>query len=645
MPITPQQRQRQRQRQRQQQRHHPYFLKPRSGPLAQAQLTYSLNQISAIYQFPTPSDAQVTVGVFSFGGGIRGTLSGGFLINGDPQQHWASLGISAQNHPRVIVVPVNGASFSTRPNPNEGATIENTIDIETIGALCPTSKLTIILYIANPYDDFPVLLAAAQTPVTVGGKSYIPSIISCSWGAPESEYDSATLHANNALFQAVAAKGITVTAASGDNGSSDGTNTTVADFPSSSPYVVACGGTSLYCPNGIYDGSTVETTWSGSGGGFASFFPKPTYQSDLSGDNRLSPDIALVADPRTGVQYTIGGASNQVVGGTSIVSPAIAAFAAALNIRQFLTPLLYSFPSTNYHDITVGTNGAYSAGFRYDNCTGLGSIVGSRVAASLTAPIPVQSVTLTGPTTVNLGQTVQLTATILPTTATNKAITFSSSNPGIASVSATGLVHGDASGDTTITVTTADGPFTASASLAVLIPPVIHVSSITFPAPAYSIAAGRTLTIQPTVTPGTAANKTVRFSSSNTTIATVDPTSGLVSGLATGVGVGTATITAISDDGGKIATTLITVTGQRVSGITLSSTAANLRIGNSIYLSARILPNNAANPTVTWSVSQPSPPVISLSNGNIRALKGGTAMVTATTLDGGKSARCTITVR
>jgi len=622
------------------------YLHPRSGPVAHSPLTYTLNQIRSIYQFPPPGDAQVTVGVFSFGGGLRGTLSGGFLVNGDPQQHWTSLGISAQNHPRIIVVPVNGASFSTRPNPNDVATIENTIDIEIIGALCPTSKLTIILYIAKPYDDFPDVLSAAQTPVTVGGTSYIPSIISCSWGAPESAYDSATLHANNALFQAVAAKGITVTAASGDYGSSaDRSGRTVADFPSASPYVVACGGTSLYCPSGIYDGSTVETTWSGSGGGFASFFPKPAYQSDLSGNNRSSPDIALVADPRTGVKFTIGGVADRVVGGTSIVSPAIAAFAAALNLRQFLTPLLYSYPSTHYNDITVGTNGAYRAGVRHDNCTGLGSIVGSRITASLTVPIPVQSVSLTGPATVNLGQTVQLTATILPTTATNKAITFSSSNLGVATVSPTGLVLGVAEGSTTITVITADGSFTASATLSVIIPPIIRVSSITFPAAMHSIAVGRPLTIQPTVIPENATNQTVRFSSSNTTIATVNTTSGLVSGLATGVGVGSATITATSDDGGKVSTTMVTVTGRRVSRITLSRTSANLRIGNAIRLSANILPKNATNPAITWSVSQPTTPVISLSNGNIRTLSGGTAIVTATTLDGGKSARCTIIVR
>jgi uncharacterized protein YjdB len=623
----------------------PYFLQPRSGPLAQQPISYSLTQIGKIYQFPPPSEAPVTVGVFSFGGGLRGTLAGGFLINGDPQQHWISLGISAKNHPKIIVVPVNGATFSTRPNPDDIATIENTIDIETIGALCPTSKLTIILYIAKPNDDFPVVLAAAQRPITIGGISYTPSIISCSWGAPESAYDSATLNANNALFRAIAAKGITITAASGDSGSSaDGSGRPIADFPSSSPHVVACGGTTLRCPSGIYDGSTIETTWSGSGGGFASQFSKPDYQSDLVGSKRATPDIALVADPKTGVRYTIGGAPNKVVGGTSIVSPAIAAFAAAINLKQILTPLLYSFPPTFFNDITLGSNGEYHAKIRHDNCTGLGSIVGSMVAARLTVPIPVQSVTLTGAPSIQVGNSTQLIATVQPPTATTKAISFSSSNPGVATVSPSGVARGVAGGSATITVTTIDGSYTSSLTLSVTVPPVIRITSLTFPANRYSLAAGTKIMVKPKILPPNAANKEIRFTSSNPDIATVDPATGTVTGVITGNG--TAMITATSVDGGVTGTTAVVVTSTRVASITLAPIGAAIKVGASFGIRATVKGANnkpASNSAVTWSVNQPT--VVSVSNGSVRGLKAGTAVVTATTVEGGKTDRCTITVR
>ena len=98
------------------------------------------NELAKIYNFPNPSESNIVVGVISFGGGLLGTVSSqGVLTNGDVQAYWTALGIRKQ--PQVIIKTINGATNNTM---DENATCENTLDVETIGACCPTSKLTII---------------------------------------------------------------------------------------------------------------------------------------------------------------------------------------------------------------------------------------------------------------------------------------------------------------------------------------------------------------------------------------------------------------------------------------------------------------------------------------------------------------------
>src|SRR5439155_16430000 len=134
-----------------------------------------------------------------------------------------------------------------------------------------------------------------------------PSVISISWGGPESEWSAQTLAAMNQAFADAVPLGITVFAASGDNGSSDGVQDGLnhVDFPASSPYVTGCGGTTLQDPSG-------ETAWNGSGGGVSNVYTKPSWQSgvpvppptdaplDLGG--RGVPDVAGDADPSTWYQ-------------------------------------------------------------------------------------------------------------------------------------------------------------------------------------------------------------------------------------------------------------------------------------------------------------------------------------------------------
>lgn len=351
-------------------------VKPR-GPVPY----FNMNQIRSIYAIPALKQSYV-VGVVSFGGGLYGSVSAeGLLTNGDVQAYWSALGIPAANHPRVIVVPILGAKNAPSMN-DGGSTFENTLDVETVGGACPSSNLTIILYIApNRLSAFPDLLNYMySTTITVGGIPYKPNLISCSWGAPEIYYSASLRSSIDSILAKINAAGINMCAATGDNGSNDGVGGrgNYVDFPSSHPYVLAVGGTTLVCPNGVYDSKTKETAWSSGGGGISVAYSKPSYQTAAW---RSTPDIACIADPNTGVVFIINGRA-YVIGGTSVASPVMAGYLAAINYRNWIHPKLYK-AKNGFHDVTGGSNGGYSAKAGYDNCTGLGSVNGAVLSSFL----------------------------------------------------------------------------------------------------------------------------------------------------------------------------------------------------------------------------------------------------------------------
>jgi kumamolisin len=429
---------------------------------AAASTNFVSSDMAKIYAFPTPPTTPVVIGVISLGGGLYGTVTNGVLTNGDVQSYWTSIGITAQ--PRVIIKTVDTATNS--PASDMDSTIENTIDVEMVGACCPGTNVTIIFYVApNTFTGFyNAFNSAINTPVVVGGVSMKPSVISCSWGAPESYYTNNDLARYNNLFYQATLAGITVCAASGDGGSSDGLVGKNVDFPASSPNVVGCGGTTLTCPNRTYDGQTRETTWTGSGGGISKYFASPTYQTNNRSTGRSVPDVALNADPSSGVRFLVNN-TNYVVGGTSIAAPAVAAFIAAGGYRGFPSKF-YTLNTTAFHDITAGSNGDYTAATGYDLCTGLGSIAGTQLKSQITAWTSVTGLTITpGSSALAVNATRQLTANVSPAGATNKTVAWKSSNSTIATVSSTGLVRRLKAGAATITATTNDGWFSASVSI------------------------------------------------------------------------------------------------------------------------------------------------------------------------------------
>jgi len=351
---------------------------------SRASIVYTANNYAQIYGFPKPTVGRV-FGVISLGGGLFGSVKNGILTSGDVKTYWSQLGISASNHPIVYIQSIDGAR--NFPSANDGgATEENTLDVETVGACCPGSRNIIILYIAPcTFNGFyNAFNAAINGSVVINGVTVRPSIISCSWGAPEKIWSPSDLVRFNSLFAVAVSKGINITAATGDTGAGNGMPGLNTDFPSSSPNVIACGGTTLVCPTRNYAGAgTTETSWTGTGGGISSTFAKPSFQNTVPGTKRNTPDIAMNADPATGVVFIVNGRT-AVYGGTSIVSPAMAAYIGCLpaSAPGFVATKLYNNPSL-FYDVTVGHNGGYSAKAGYDNCTGLGSINGSRLTQLL----------------------------------------------------------------------------------------------------------------------------------------------------------------------------------------------------------------------------------------------------------------------
>jgi kumamolisin len=369
--------------------------RPQSAPQyrwadpAAVQVTYTPPQVASLYQFPAGTDGTgQTVAIIELGGGFG---------SADLDTYFSSLGIPA---PSVTAVGVDGATNAAGQDP-QGADAEVLLDIEIVGAVAPGAR-QLVYFAPNTDQGF---LDAVATAVHA---EPTPVAVSISWGGPENSW---TAQSMAALDQAIAdgvALGVTVTAAAGDNGSSDGVSGTQphADFPASSPHALACGGTSMHADpsTGVISSETVwndGASGGATGGGVSVTFPLPAWQATAgvpaSPDGtagRGVPDIAGNADPATGYQVLVDG-QQEIIGGTSAVAPLSAALVARL-AQALGKPLgllqqpLYAGvqpgrPVSDVRDITSGSNGAYAAGPGWDACSGLGVPIGSAVLTALSA--------------------------------------------------------------------------------------------------------------------------------------------------------------------------------------------------------------------------------------------------------------------
>jgi kumamolisin len=370
----------------------PHFRRrrERAGARAQAQsVSYTPIQVATLYDFPTKGNGSgECIALIELGGGFTPT---------DLTNYWKQLNLSTT--PTVTAVSVGNGSNSPTGDPS-GPDGEVMLDIEVAGAIASGAR--IVAYFAENTDAG--FLNAITTAVHDSTNN--PSVISISWGGPESSWTQQAMTSMDEAFQSAAAMGVSVCVAAGDDGSTDGVSDGLqhVDFPASSPNVLACGGTRL-----IVSGTKIssETVWNelknnegATGGGISDVFPLPSYQSAAGVPasanpggkvGRGVPDVAGDADPTTGFVTLVDGQSG-VIGGTSAVAPLWAGLIALINQSigkpvGFLNPLLYQAnESTDFHEVTSGNNGAYSAHAGWNACTGLGSPNGLDIAEALGAP-------------------------------------------------------------------------------------------------------------------------------------------------------------------------------------------------------------------------------------------------------------------
>ena len=258
------------------------------------------------------------------------------------------------------------------------------------------------------------------------------------------------------------------------------------------------------------------------------------------------------------------------------------------------------------------------------------------LAKEIKSIIEVESVTI-NPQLADLviGETLQLSATVLPSDASDKTVSWASSKQSVATVSNTGLVTAIAEGVSTITASA--GGKTATCQLTVLSNKV-SVSGVSLDKTSLTMTEGDTQALTATVTPSDATDKSVTWSSDNESVAMVSSTGVVIARSA-----GTAIITVKTTDGAKTATCAVTVTAKVISvtGVSLDKTSLMLTEGDTQTLTATVSPSNATDKSVTWSSSNTSVATVS-SAGVVTARSAGTATITATA--GEVSAECIVTV-
>jgi kumamolisin len=353
---------------------HPYFKlrKPRAaGAAAPAGTPWAVPDLCKAYNWPTNMPGGGVVAIVELGGGwVASDMSAFFQSVGQPV-------------PSITDVSVDGTQNTPNQSGQEGdADYEVALDIQVAAAAyyAATGKTaTVRVYWSQD------IASAVQAAASDGC-----DVCSISWGADEANWGAAAAQQMDSAAQSATAAGMVVFAASGDNDSGDGGSTPAnVDCPASCPHVVGCGGT--------FKTSTQETVWNdnpgqtngeGTGGGYSTIFPVQSFQigappapaKSKYGSGRMVPDVTGDADPNTGYEIFVRGASN-VVGGTSAVAPLYAGLFASFGTKLgFVTPTLWKNPKA-FNDITSGNNGYYSAAVGPDPCSGLGSPIGTGLAA------------------------------------------------------------------------------------------------------------------------------------------------------------------------------------------------------------------------------------------------------------------------
>jgi len=384
--------------------------KSKSGSSGKAR-PFTALEIAQAYNFPAGLDGSgQTIGIIELGGGY---------FPRDLQQYFGNLKLPV---PTVLPVSVDGSNNS--PTTADSDDAEVVLDIEVVGSVAPGAKI-VVYFAPNEATSKGFLDAITKA---VHDTEYNPSVISISWGGAEDMPTTTFQTQFDQVLQEAALLGVTVCVAAGDDGAADlgpkiWDGKAHADFPSSSPFALSCGGTRLITSNGAIQSESVwnqkkadlspqagpDGSFGSGGGGVSGVFPIPAYQQQANVPVSLNPagfrgrgvpDVTGDADPDTGYNIQVDGQPIQE-GGTSAVAPLWAGLIALINQKLngrvgFVNPQLYSLPANSgvFRDIVAGNNRVsfktfknvgYDAEEGWDACSGLGSVDGTKLSQAITA--------------------------------------------------------------------------------------------------------------------------------------------------------------------------------------------------------------------------------------------------------------------
>lgn len=371
-----------------------------SASPAMARRSTTPSEVAEFYNFPEGDGAGQSIGIVLPGGGFR---------KPDMEAYFSGQRLPMPNIKVVNVLGVRntpahadqidlvrrifhaGAKLGENNLSDFAAglfTTEANLDVQLCGAFAGGARIVVYFSPDSTEGHFHAISEALTD-------RHRPGVISCSWSAHESEMPVQAFRVLDTVFQTAVLRGVTICFSSGDDG--DGSlwgKKLGVHFPSSSPHVLACGGTEFVATRGerTWDESTPRFRMA-SGGGF-SRFRRPSWQKGIRAGDRKGrgvPDVAGKADVQGGYEIVVLGERFNM-GGTSASAPMWASLITRINQRLgkrvgFINPLLYSsrFGSAT-RDIMKGNNGKFSAGPGWDACTGLGSPNGKELLKALSAP-------------------------------------------------------------------------------------------------------------------------------------------------------------------------------------------------------------------------------------------------------------------
>lgn len=344
----------------------------RSGNAQQLPAGLSPQELATVYDFPNENNKNATRKLTGKGRTVAIATAEGYN-RADVDEFWKTYGITRSG--ALTDIDIGGTVTTV----NE----ETTLDLEQLGAQAPGADILMYKGVDPAFTTFTLVFNRIVTDNKADA-------MSVSWGLCEKWTGARQMKTEHGIFKQAAAQGIALFAASGDDGAYDCRGEKKVDYqvdyPSADPYVTAVGGTRMTS----FDGKRLsERAWTGSGGGKSTEWKRQSWQKGPGvpgGDERVSADVSLNADPWTG--YAIYYEGNWIsAGGTSISAPnwtalwILASEAAGKRIGQ-ASPMLYRAGNSGdygklFHDITAGDNGdfrgpGYPSGTGWDHPTGWG---------------------------------------------------------------------------------------------------------------------------------------------------------------------------------------------------------------------------------------------------------------------------------